>query len=231
MANIGEQIHEARKRAGMTQETLARAVNVSRQTISHWEVGRAMPDAEMLLKLSEQLGVSFWTQTETSELQAATLPAPPQAGPASQAEAAPAAEPAPASVSAKLRRHWVALAAVLLCAALVAGFFGFRASRPRVYVANNGKSYTVEQFQQAAPRQEGRTWLSVEKIVRTQSGAEKGVNMYELIFHEMNGVGRDPEDLQADHRGRQGLLCPAVRQDRGHHLQEVRQADQGDAEP
>ena len=47
MANIGEQIHEARKRAGMTQETLARAVNVSRQTISHWEVGRAMPDAEM----------------------------------------------------------------------------------------------------------------------------------------------------------------------------------------
>ena len=105
-----------------------------------------------------------------------------------QAEAAPAAEAATASVSAKLRRHWVALAAVLLCAALVAGFFGFRAPRPRVYVANNGKSYTVEQFQQAAPRQEGRAWLSVEKIVRTQSGAEKGVNMYDLIFHEMNGV-------------------------------------------
>lgn len=44
MENIGEKIMQARKTKGMTQDTLAQLVNVSRQTVSHWENGRAMPD-------------------------------------------------------------------------------------------------------------------------------------------------------------------------------------------
>lgn len=39
MENIGEKIMQARKTKGMTQDTLAQLVNVSRQTVSHWENG------------------------------------------------------------------------------------------------------------------------------------------------------------------------------------------------
>lgn len=59
MSSIGEQIRTARKAKGMTQEALASVLNMSRQGISHWEAGRTLPDATMLLKLSQVLEYSF----------------------------------------------------------------------------------------------------------------------------------------------------------------------------
>ncbi len=55
--NIGEQIRDARKAKGLTQDALAEAMNVSRQAVSHWETNRTMPDAETLLRLSKVLEV------------------------------------------------------------------------------------------------------------------------------------------------------------------------------
>lgn len=48
---------EARKVQGMTQEQLAQQLHVSRQTVSHWENGRALPDVVMLQQLEEVLGM------------------------------------------------------------------------------------------------------------------------------------------------------------------------------
>lgn len=59
MASIGEQIIEARKAKGMTQDALSKALNISRSAVAHWEMGRTLPDAEMLLRLSEVLEYSF----------------------------------------------------------------------------------------------------------------------------------------------------------------------------
>lgn len=59
MATIGEQIREARKAKGMTQSALAALVNMSRQGVSHWEQGRTLPDAQILLRLSRILGYNF----------------------------------------------------------------------------------------------------------------------------------------------------------------------------
>ena len=59
MNNIGEKIMQARKTKGMTQDTLAQLVNVSRQTVSHWENGRAMPDVATAAQLSKLLDVNF----------------------------------------------------------------------------------------------------------------------------------------------------------------------------
>lgn len=42
-----------RKHKGYTQEELAARLNVVRQTISKWEKGQSVPDAEMLMKLAE----------------------------------------------------------------------------------------------------------------------------------------------------------------------------------
>lgn len=42
-----------RENKGLTQKELAERVNLSQQTIGHYEVGRAKPDLETLQKLSE----------------------------------------------------------------------------------------------------------------------------------------------------------------------------------
>lgn len=54
-----EQIQEARKAAGLSQEQLAKLMNMSRQGVSHWENDRALPDAETLKKLSQVLNYNF----------------------------------------------------------------------------------------------------------------------------------------------------------------------------
>lgn len=47
-----------RKRQGLSQIDLADALEVSRQTVSKWETGAALPSAENLLALSKLYGVS-----------------------------------------------------------------------------------------------------------------------------------------------------------------------------
>lgn len=51
-------IVELRKSKGMSQEELAVKLNVSRQTISRWEMESAMPDANNLLQLSKLFHVT-----------------------------------------------------------------------------------------------------------------------------------------------------------------------------
>ena len=46
-----------RKKKGITQEELAARLNVVRQTVSKWEKGLSIPDAELLIKLAEILEV------------------------------------------------------------------------------------------------------------------------------------------------------------------------------
>lgn len=53
-----ENLKTLRKKKGMTQEELAARLNVVRQTISKWEKGLSVPDAELLTKLAEILEVS-----------------------------------------------------------------------------------------------------------------------------------------------------------------------------
>ena len=47
-----------RKNKGYTQEELASRLKVVRQTISKWEKGLSVPDAEMLLKIADEFEVS-----------------------------------------------------------------------------------------------------------------------------------------------------------------------------
>ena len=41
---FGEKLQEVRKQSGMTQETFAEQLHVSRQAVSRWESGRGYPD-------------------------------------------------------------------------------------------------------------------------------------------------------------------------------------------
>ena len=52
---LSENIKNLRKNKGLTQEELASKLNVVRQTVSKWEKGLSVPDAELLSKLAEVL--------------------------------------------------------------------------------------------------------------------------------------------------------------------------------
>ena len=54
---LNENIKQLRKNKGYTQETLAQQLGVVRQTVSKWEKGLSVPDAELLQKLAEVLEV------------------------------------------------------------------------------------------------------------------------------------------------------------------------------
>lgn len=52
---LSQNIKTIRKSKGLSQEELAVKLNVVRQTISKWEQGLSVPDADMLILLSEAL--------------------------------------------------------------------------------------------------------------------------------------------------------------------------------
>ena len=52
---FGENLKAMRKAKGYTQEELAIKINVVRQTVSKWEKGLSVPDADMLSQIAEVL--------------------------------------------------------------------------------------------------------------------------------------------------------------------------------
>lgn len=55
---LNENLKTIRKNKGFSQEQLSLRLNVVRQTVSKWEKGLSVPDAEMLAKIAEVLDVS-----------------------------------------------------------------------------------------------------------------------------------------------------------------------------
>lgn len=56
--NIGNKISAARRELGITQVELADKMSVTRQTVSRWESGTALPDIEKVSQLASILKVS-----------------------------------------------------------------------------------------------------------------------------------------------------------------------------
>ena len=55
---FGEKLQKLRTRAGLSQDQLPKLLDVSRQAVSKWERNEAMPEAEKLVRISRQFGVS-----------------------------------------------------------------------------------------------------------------------------------------------------------------------------
>ncbi|MBO5207748.1 MAG: helix-turn-helix transcriptional regulator [Lachnospiraceae bacterium] len=56
---FSNRLYELRKQKGFSQEELAGRLNVTRQTISKWEIGDSTPDMEKLIAISELFQVSL----------------------------------------------------------------------------------------------------------------------------------------------------------------------------
>lgn len=56
---FAEKLFGLRKQAGMTQADLAEKLNVSRQTVSRWEIGTAKPEVDTIIAISDLFDVSL----------------------------------------------------------------------------------------------------------------------------------------------------------------------------
>lgn len=56
--SVGKRISKKRKDLNLTQEELAFRINVSRQSISKWELDEYLPDMYNIIELSKVLGIS-----------------------------------------------------------------------------------------------------------------------------------------------------------------------------
>ena len=56
MASVGTHIKRLRTEKHLTQEELAEQLHVTRQAVSAWETGKALPDVETLERIAAALG-------------------------------------------------------------------------------------------------------------------------------------------------------------------------------
>lgn len=79
--DFNNKLYDLRKKKGLSQEELANRLNVSRQTISKWEVGDSTPDMEKLIAMSDLFGVSLdeLVLDKAPEPEPAPAPTPPKA--------------------------------------------------------------------------------------------------------------------------------------------------------
>ena len=78
---FSEKLTRLRKREGLSQEALADALGVSRQAVSRWEQGTALPDGAKLLPCARYFHVSVdWLLDEEQDWGTREESAPARAG-------------------------------------------------------------------------------------------------------------------------------------------------------
>ena len=106
---LGENLARLRAQRNWSQDDLAGALDVSRQSVSKWETNASVPELEKLLKLSELFGVTLDALVRGGD-------APP-AG-----ERAPSAPTAPAPAAPERKGRHTTAGTVLLCTGAVVLF-------------------------------------------------------------------------------------------------------------
>lgn len=189
MIALNDRLRQLRKQRGLTQEQLAQRVNVSRQTVSHWENGRASPDYGMLHQLAEALDTTAAALLGADEDRDAavcdsgavdgaagttgdaSLPAGGSCGSSPTARpsigthtSTPAGQAAstPQPVGMRKWLPWLA-AAVFLCLCLTAAALLLRSyiAPTTGPVAGPANTLAPEWFAQSSPRVEGSGWLDI----------------------------------------------------------------------
>ena len=224
MTSLNERLRQLRKQRGLTQEQLAQQVNVSRQTVFHWENGRASPDYAMLHLLAEAL------DTSVTALLGEETPAESEAGHAdsignggtegSNADAAQRSpcepqspdepflpDPLPEATEQPPQRTmprwlpWVA-ASVFLCLCLLAAFW---LSSPRSIPADQlsaptapASTLTPAWFDSSSPRVEGQGWVDIV-VYQSPVPRKETTGPYQwahsVFFREENGVATTIDQL------------------------------------
>jgi len=129
---FNNKLYELRKQKGFSQEELANRLNVSRQTVSKWEVGDSTPDMEKLIAISDLFGISL------DELILDKSPTPPPVVQSAKSEVyseikTDIKEKVLNDSNRKKVRKWLKIAGIILGAVLVVDLISFL-----IYIALNG---------------------------------------------------------------------------------------------
>lgn len=181
---FGEQLIEARKAKGMTQEALASAAAVTRQTISSWERGRTLPDIDSVNRLSSILDVDFTLKTGKQD-SGTDLDTSTNEVPTSDSDAQSEMSALPAKAPHRIKLPWIiAGAAVLLCIVLVCLLL-----IPRKAPSGKGSTFNVETYLQETPNESDKAYITVDHKTWIATNGGNEYQMYDLTMTEKNGIG------------------------------------------
>lgn len=185
MKTFAEQLTAARKAAGLTQEELSRRIHVTRATISHWEVGRYVPDFNTIQLLSKELNCSFMiNDNEAPEAAAAPEEAPEEAA----GQPLPDGNPSPRVTPKQL------LILAVIALVIVSGLYLL--IRPALMKkagavpsdTGSGLIYRIQDYQTVAPRNPGQAYIVVDTATSTVNGENATFWMYTFTLREDNGL-------------------------------------------
>ena len=160
MSTFAEQLKAIRKERNITQDKLSKEMGVARQTISHWENGRVIPDIDTIKHLSQVLNYNFFA-VEGMEAEASTAPEAEEIPAQTEEETAQETTVQQMETAPRKRRFVlpVALGAVLLCAVLVVCLL--MNGRPSDEPANLYEPYSREWYQQEQTPVAGQAFVSI----------------------------------------------------------------------
>ena len=192
--SLGRRIREARKAKGMTQEQMASALYVSRQTVSSWENDRSQPDYETMMRLMKLLEVEASPKEDApakpAEKSAPLPPEQPEQGeqPETQPKTQPERKPKPAITKRT---------AVILVAAAVFLFVMLYMPKLR----QSGSGYTADWFQQAQQKEPGKAYIvftthtALPVPINQQTAESTPTWGYTMYIKEQNGIGVTVDEL------------------------------------
>ena len=197
MQTFGEQLTAARKAKGMTQDALAKAAAVTRQTISSWERGRTVPDIDTVHRLSDILGVDLIQAGEGQS-----------AAPAVETALEADGQTAPAAAGRRQFKKWwmIAGAAALVCVVLLVFLLFPRKSAP----AGGGGGFNAEYYQQETPNEAGKAYIAFDNRIWDETGDNSVYRCYEFKMFEKNGVGFTITQIEVEHEGKSGTVRSAT---------------------
>ena len=108
---LAENLKALRKAKGLSQEELAARLHVVRQTVSKWEKGRSVPDADLLIRLAEEL--------DTTSAALLGPEVPPEAERGGTAEQLARIAEQLAVKNRRARRVWQVIAGILIAIAVL----------------------------------------------------------------------------------------------------------------
>lgn len=159
---LNENLAKIRKEKGLTQESLAIKLNVVRQTVSKWENGTAVPDADTLCRIAEALEV------EVSDL----LGRPREGDPAGNDALARTLAEINEQLAIRNRRSqriWRLIAGVLLT--LLLGFVVLVLLLILLYVSTGmSKSEVTVSVSETVVEEESRPSISVDGVIYYSTG-------------------------------------------------------------
>ena len=140
---LAENLKALRKAKGLSQEELAARLHVVRQTVSKWEKGRSVPDADLLVRLAEEL--------DTTPAALLGPEVPPEAEGGGTAEQLGRIAEQLAIKNRRARRIWKIVAGVLIAFVAVnlllvlLNFAAFRSFTTEAEVAVEGQAVPAEE--------------------------------------------------------------------------------------